>query len=254
MHGHSTRHSARLPPARQADRSGLQSRLRVLLLPLEGDALPGQPLPDGATRCSSTTSASSSSRTRAARGRHRVAGRRADAHGARFFRRSVEIVRQYLRPGQRSSTRSRRTARCSTGSGRRSSASTTSSSASRSTGRAELHDAYRVDKGGKGSFDQVMRGLAFLRDGGVEWNALTTVHAANGDHGADVYRFLRDELGCGFMQFIPIIERVTEEGDGVSGSRGATGRSTRSTARASRHARSGRSSTGASSSTCSTSG
>jgi uncharacterized protein len=56
-----------------------------------------------------------------------------------------------------------------------------------------------------------MRGLGFLRDGGVEWNALTTVHAANGDHGAAVYRFLRDDLGARFVQFIPIIERVTEE-------------------------------------------
>ena len=78
-----------------------------------------------------------------------------------------------------------------------------------------MDDAYRVDKGGKGSFDQVIRGLGFLRDGGVEWNALTTVHAANGDHGAAVYRFLRDELGCRFMQFIPMIERAAEVAEGV---------------------------------------
>ena len=41
---------------------------------------------------------------------------------------------------------------------------------------------------GKGSFDQVkvMSGLDFLRDGAVEWNALTTVHAVNVDHGPEV--------------------------------------------------------------------
>jgi serine-type anaerobic sulfatase-maturating enzyme len=77
-------------------------------------------------------------------------------------------------------------------------------------GPRELHDTYRVNKGGKGSFDQVMHGLSFLNDAGVDWNALTTVHAANGDRGREVYRFLRDECGARFIQFIPIIERVAE--------------------------------------------
>ena len=67
-----------------------------------------------------------------------------------------------------------------------------------------------MNKGGKGSFDELMRGLGHLRDAGVEWNALTTINAANADHGAEVYRFLRDECGARFVQFIPIIERVAE--------------------------------------------
>lgn len=82
-------------------------------------------------------------------------------------------------------------------------------------GPRELHDAYRVNKGGAGSFDQVMAGLGHLRAAGVEWNALTTVHAANGEHGREVYRFLRDECGARFVQFIPILERVAEAADGV---------------------------------------
>ena len=76
-------------------------------------------------------------------------------------------------------------------------------------GPREIHDAYRVDKGGKGSFDRVMKGLAALRRNGVEWNALTTVHVANQDRGREVYRFLREECGARFMQFIPIVERAT---------------------------------------------
>ena len=67
-----------------------------------------------------------------------------------------------------------------------------------------------MTRGGRGSFDQVMRGLGYLRAGGVECNILTTVHAANEHGGREVYRFLRDECGARFMQFIPIIERVAE--------------------------------------------
>jgi uncharacterized protein len=76
-------------------------------------------------------------------------------------------------------------------------------------GPREIHDTYRVNKAGKGSFGQVMTGLAALRRHGVEWNALTTVHAASQDCGRQVYAFLRDECGARFMQFIPIVERAT---------------------------------------------
>jgi uncharacterized protein len=78
-------------------------------------------------------------------------------------------------------------------------------------GPRELHDAYRLDKGGKPTFDRVVRGLDALQRHDVDWNALTTVNAANGDHGREVYRFLRDELGATFVQLIPIVERVTPE-------------------------------------------
>ena len=73
-------------------------------------------------------------------------------------------------------------------------------------GPKELHDFYRVDKGGKGSYDDVIRGWECLRKHGVDVNILCTVHAANGDHGAEVYRFFRDTLKTEFIQFIPIVE------------------------------------------------
>ena len=79
-------------------------------------------------------------------------------------------------------------------------------------GPRELHDAYRVDKGGKGTFDQVMRGYRYLKKHNVEFNILTTVHAANADYPLEVYRFFRDELGAKFIQFIPIVERDNETG------------------------------------------
>lgn len=81
-------------------------------------------------------------------------------------------------------------------------------------GPRELHDAYRVDKGGRGTFDRVQAAARLLQRHGVPFNVLTTVHAANGDHGLAVYRYLRDELGARHVQFIPIVER--EGADGVS--------------------------------------
>jgi uncharacterized protein len=77
-------------------------------------------------------------------------------------------------------------------------------------GPQPMHDAYRVDKGGEGTFDQVMRGWEFLRKHQVEVNILCTVHARNADRPREVYRFFRDELGAEFIQFIPIVERATE--------------------------------------------
>lgn len=77
-------------------------------------------------------------------------------------------------------------------------------------GPRELHNTYRVDRRGQGTFDLVMQGWKALRRHGVEFNILCTVNAANQHHGRDVYRFLRDELGARWLQFIPIIERATE--------------------------------------------
>ncbi len=79
-------------------------------------------------------------------------------------------------------------------------------------GPRELHDAYRVDKAGKPTFDKVMGAAKLLRRHKVDFNILTTVHAANADHPLEVYRFLRDEVKASFIQFIPIVERDNETG------------------------------------------
>jgi len=78
-------------------------------------------------------------------------------------------------------------------------------------GPREMHDAYRVNKGGAGSFDQVMRGWEVLRQHEVDLNILCTIHAANADHPLEVYRFFRDELQARYLQCIPIVERTTAE-------------------------------------------
>jgi len=76
-------------------------------------------------------------------------------------------------------------------------------------GTKAMHDAYRLDKGGQGSFDQVMRGWRALLQKEVDFNILCTLHAANADYPLEVYRYFRDELGTQFVQFIPIVERAT---------------------------------------------
>ncbi len=74
-------------------------------------------------------------------------------------------------------------------------------------GPRELHDCYRVNKGGRPTFDAVMAGISYLKKHGVEFNTLTVGNRTNSYHPLDVYRFLR-EAGSGYMQFIPIVERA----------------------------------------------
>ena len=94
-------------------------------------------------------------------------------------------------------------------------------------GPEKLHDACRVDKARRGSFARVMKGLRLLQRHGVELNVLTTVHAANAPYPVEVYRFLRDEAGARFMQFIPMVGRDNatgfHEGTAVT-ARSVTGR------------------------------
>lgn len=79
-------------------------------------------------------------------------------------------------------------------------------------GPKALHDAYRVDKGGKPTFDAVMGAAEMMQVHKVEFNILTTVHAANAEHPVEVYRFMRDVVKTRFLQFIPIVERDNDTG------------------------------------------
>ena len=79
-------------------------------------------------------------------------------------------------------------------------------------GPRELHDAYRVDKGSQPTFERVMAGIAVLKKHKVEFNTLTTVHRKNSPHPLLVYKFLR-EIGSGYIQFIPIVERSAASAD-----------------------------------------
>ena len=131
--------------------------------------------------------------------------------GIDFFRRTLELERQYAAPGQRILNTMQTNATLLDDEWCAFLKENDFLVGVSIDGPREMHDAYRVDKGGKPTFDRVMRGLDALKRHGVEWNALTTVNSANGDHGREVYTFLRDELGATFVQLIPIVERVTAE-------------------------------------------
>jgi uncharacterized protein len=137
--------------------------------------------------------------------------------GLDFFRRSVEIARGYLEPGQRAVHTIQTNGTLIDAEWAEFFKANDYLVGISIDGPQEIHDAYRVTRGGRGSFEKVMRGLGHLREAGVEFNALTTLHAANASRGAEVYSFLRDECGARFIQFIPIIERVPEaELDGTT--------------------------------------
>jgi uncharacterized protein len=79
-------------------------------------------------------------------------------------------------------------------------------------GPQELHDVYRRDGGGKPTFGRVMAGLERLAAHDVRFNILSCVSAANAERPVEVYRFLRDQVRAEFIQFIPIVERDNASG------------------------------------------
>lgn len=73
-------------------------------------------------------------------------------------------------------------------------------------GPAFLHDRYRVDSAGKGTFHRVLHAIELLQQYGIEYNVLVSVTQDACAYGRRIYRFLRS-LGVRHMQFTPVIER-----------------------------------------------
>ena len=82
-------------------------------------------------------------------------------------------------------------------------------------GPQEFHDEYRRTVTGKPTFMQVMRGISLLNRHGVEWNAMAVVNDFNADYPLEFYRFFK-EIGCHYIQFAPIVERVVSRPDGLT--------------------------------------
>jgi uncharacterized protein len=73
-------------------------------------------------------------------------------------------------------------------------------------GPEQIHDQYRIDRGGKPTFELVMRGLSLLKKHQVEFNVLTCVTRDSAYKPLEIYRFFKEQ-GIQFIQFIPIVER-----------------------------------------------
>jgi uncharacterized protein len=89
-------------------------------------------------------------------------------------------------------------------------------------GPRELHDTYRVDKGGQPTFERVIHGVRLLQKHCVEYNILACVNDRTAQHPLDVYHFFRDEVAANFIQFIPIVEKTSNPGHPIS-ARSVTG-------------------------------
>ena len=82
-------------------------------------------------------------------------------------------------------------------------------------GPQEFHDEYRRTATNKPTFVKVMNGINLLNKYGVEWNALAVVNDYNADYPLEFYRFFK-QIGCKYIQFSPIVERVVKREDGLT--------------------------------------
>jgi len=73
-------------------------------------------------------------------------------------------------------------------------------------GPEEVHNRYRKDRKGRGTFDRAMLGLRLLQQHKITYNVLACVGRETAVRPLDVYRFLR-EAGAEFIQFTPVVER-----------------------------------------------
>lgn len=82
-------------------------------------------------------------------------------------------------------------------------------------GPESMHNTFRTNRVGKGSYESVMRGWEWLKRYQVDVNILCALSSANAEAPLDVYHFFRDDLGAQYLQFIPVVER-TELGKAVT--------------------------------------
>ncbi|HHT72238.1 MAG TPA: anaerobic sulfatase maturase [Firmicutes bacterium] len=72
-------------------------------------------------------------------------------------------------------------------------------------GPEPVHDMYRKDRSGLGTWGRVVEGFRTLQRYGVSVNVLCVVNRENGARPKELYQFLK-ELGAEYVQFIPLVE------------------------------------------------
>ncbi len=73
-------------------------------------------------------------------------------------------------------------------------------------GPAALHDAGRVDRRSRPTFEKVMAGARLMQKHKIPFSTLTVVSRHNAHAPAKVYQFLTEELGSQSIQLIPCVE------------------------------------------------
>jgi uncharacterized protein len=72
-------------------------------------------------------------------------------------------------------------------------------------GPEDVHDLYRYNKQGRGTWKRVMQSIELLRKEKVEFNALCVLSQANVGKAKEIYRFFRS-AGIDNIQYIPLAE------------------------------------------------
>ncbi len=78
-------------------------------------------------------------------------------------------------------------------------------------GPQDIHDTFRLTKGGKPTFERVVESVREMEIFGVEYNTLSVVNSLSEGRGAEIYRFFRDTIRSRYMQFLPAVEHVIDK-------------------------------------------
>lgn len=76
-------------------------------------------------------------------------------------------------------------------------------------GTKELHDRYRIDTAGKGTYNRILTNIRLLEKYKVEYNILTVVTAATVRNGQKIYNFFKKN-NFGFQQYIECLDPIGE--------------------------------------------
>ena len=127
--------------------------------------------------------------------------------GLDFFRRAVELQKQYAADGQQVANAIQTNATLIDEPWAEFLADNKFLVGISLDGPPQWHDAFRKDRSGGPSFHRAWRGLELLAGRGVEFNVLVTLNSINAPHAGDIYRYFVNR-GVRYLQFIPILERT----------------------------------------------
>jgi uncharacterized protein len=125
--------------------------------------------------------------------------------GLDFFRRAVELQRKYAPAGASVTNTLQTNGTLIDGEWARFLAEHSFLTGVSLDGPAEIHDAYRRDSSGQGSFSRVMGGIEQLRSSGAEFNILTMVTSRSAAEAGGIWAFFRKER-FRYQQYIPCVE------------------------------------------------
>ena len=77
-------------------------------------------------------------------------------------------------------------------------------------GLKEIHDRYRLDAAGKGTYQRVISAIRLLEKHQVEYNILTVVTAATARNGQKIYNYFKKNH-FGYQQYIECLDPIGEE-------------------------------------------